>query len=510
MKKKLIILLLLIALTLPSIYFLFHPGFVKSDDGEWMIIRFSAFYEALRDGQFPVRFLGRLNHGYGYPISQFLYPGFMYVGVPIHVLGFGFIETIKIILGAAIIFSGIFAYLWLSILFGKFASFMGALVYVYAPYHLYDLYERGSVGELLAFAIVPFILWQIERKSIVWESIGIGALILSHNTLALLFLPILFVYGIIRSKKTIYYQLLTILFGLGLSAFFWIPAIFELSYTQFSKTQVSKFENYFTEPILIGYFSFVILGISLLILAQKLRKKEKLEHEFTFFFLISLASIFFSLSLSKPLWNIFPVSFIQFPFRALSYLILGISFLTAFVVARARREIKIVIVGLFFLFNVSYLILVDPDFNYYPESFYSTNEGTTTVQDEYMPFWVKQKPVEHFKEKVEILDGSGEFIKSPFYSSKKIEFFPPDRIRKVRVNTIYYPGWKAYVNGKEVTIDYKNEKGVMDIEVPSGSHKVELLFTETPLRLFADAISVFSLLVLLFYRNMMFSTSEVE
>jgi len=108
MNKKLIAFILLAIFCLPSILPLFHPGFFQSDDGEWMIIRFSAFFQALSDGQFPVRFLGRLNHEYGYPVANFLYPGFMYLGVPIHILGIGFVDTIKIIFGFSMIGSAIF------------------------------------------------------------------------------------------------------------------------------------------------------------------------------------------------------------------------------------------------------------------------------------------------------------------------------------------------------------------------------------------------------------------
>lgn len=69
---------------------LMRSGFFITDDGEWMIIRLSAFYQSLADGQFPVRFLGRLNNSYGYPVSNFLYPGFLYLGSLLHILGASF------------------------------------------------------------------------------------------------------------------------------------------------------------------------------------------------------------------------------------------------------------------------------------------------------------------------------------------------------------------------------------------------------------------------------------
>ena len=50
---------------------LFYRGFFVTDDGDWMIIRLSAFYQSLAEGQFPVRFLGRLYHNYGYPVANF-------------------------------------------------------------------------------------------------------------------------------------------------------------------------------------------------------------------------------------------------------------------------------------------------------------------------------------------------------------------------------------------------------------------------------------------------------
>ena len=181
----------LMILSIPVILGIVHAGFFVSDDGNWMVIRFSAFYEALRSGQFPVRFLARLNNGFGYPVSNFLYPLFMYLGSPIHVLGFSFVNTVKIVLGLSLVFSSIFTFLWLRKFFDNASSFLGAVFYTLYPYHLYDVYIRGSVGEVLALSIVPFILWQIERRSIIFTSFGIGFLILSHNTLALLFLPLL-------------------------------------------------------------------------------------------------------------------------------------------------------------------------------------------------------------------------------------------------------------------------------------------------------------------------------
>src|SRR5574337_590351 len=127
--KKYKFLFLLVILTIPLILPLLNIGFPLTDDGNWMIIRLSAFYEALRSGQFPTRFLLRLNNGYGYPVADFLYPLFLYLGSAIHLLRFDFTQTIKIILGSSIILSGIFSYFWLRKSMGSLSSVVGGFVY---------------------------------------------------------------------------------------------------------------------------------------------------------------------------------------------------------------------------------------------------------------------------------------------------------------------------------------------------------------------------------------------
>ncbi len=107
--KKFSLLILIAVIVLVCIP-LFRPGFFVSDDGGWMVIRLSAFYQSLREGQFPVRFLGRLNHGYGYPVANFLYPGYMYIGSVIHFLGFSFVNTVKIILAGSVVVGTVLTY----------------------------------------------------------------------------------------------------------------------------------------------------------------------------------------------------------------------------------------------------------------------------------------------------------------------------------------------------------------------------------------------------------------
>ncbi len=476
---------------------LFHTGFFQSDDGEWMIIRFSAFHEAFRDGQIPVRFLSRLNHGYGYPVANFLYPGFMYLAEPIHIIGFGFVDTIKILFGLSLIGSGVFCYFWLLRLFPPLASFVGAIVYLYAPYHLYDVYKRGSLGEALALAVVPFVLWSIERKNIFRSSLGIALLLLSHNTLALLFLPLIVVYMLLdifvtENRKKLFYQYTSILvLGIGVSAFFWIPALYDLQYTVFSKTAISNWSMYFADYMLVGLSTFVILVLTIFLFAAEKVKPQK--HRLTIVFLfVGIASLFLATAVSSILWGILPVAFIQFPFRFLSVTILCFSFLAAFTVSVIKKRLKIVaaVAIIVLTFFSAWAYLFPAKYIDKPDGLYATNEDTTTVKNEYMPKWVREIPKEHFDQKVEIEQGEISDIK---IQTNRISFnAKAEESTRAIINTIYFPGWKVKIDNQNTLIDYTNDKGIIMFDIPGGNHSVEAIFTETPIRLLSDAISLVS------------------
>jgi hypothetical protein len=502
-KISLKIIAIIIILSIPSIFPLFKDGFFVTDDAEWMIIRLSAFYQALTDGQFPVRFLGRLNHEYGYPVATFLYPGFMYLGSLIHLLKVNIVDSVKIIIGLSMILSSVFTFLWLKKFFDKVPSLIGGLIYLYTPYHLYDLYKRGSVGELMAIAILPFILWQISRKSIFWPAAGIGLLILSHNTLAFIFLTLIagyLIFDLNVSRKREGSRYLTVfLTGIGLAAFYWIPVIFELGNTIFSKTIVSDWRGYFADTNLIGNSTLFIFGSAVVIFLSK--KALFKEHRLTMFFVIlGIFSVFLSSSTSTFIWNYLPSAFIQFPFRLLSLSLISLAFTGAFVVSYLKswqRNIFIIAIALSLsISSIQYLKSIE--YINKGEGFYTTNSSTTTVHDEYMSTWVEEKPTQRPDTKVEILDCEGE-INDLKYNNKKVTFtanLGTDSI--IRLNTIYWPGWKASVNNKSYDIDYKNSKGVMDIKLARGANQVKFEFFETPLRLASDIISVISFIVLIY------------
>jgi uncharacterized membrane protein YfhO len=62
-------------------------------------------------------------------------------------------------------------------------------------------------------------------------------------------------------------------------------------------------------------------------------------------------------------------------------------------------------------------------------------------------------------------------------------------------NLFYFPGWKAYVNGKEVKPQLSRQ-GLMQIRLPKGRFQVELKFGSTPVRILGNSLSLVGLLAL--------------
>src|SRR3989344_686701 len=146
MKKTLLYLVIIIAITMPLVRPLFQPGFFDTHDANWMTIRLSAFHQSLKDGQFPVRWSRRLNHEYGYPLFNFIYPLPFYLGEIAYVFTREFSGAIKIVFILSVIGSALSMFVWLKSRFSFLSSLAGSVLYVYTPYRLVDIYVLRSIG----------------------------------------------------------------------------------------------------------------------------------------------------------------------------------------------------------------------------------------------------------------------------------------------------------------------------------------------------------------------------
>jgi len=146
---------------------------------------------------------------------------------------------------AFVVGAGSSMYLWTAEIFGRRAGLVAAAAYVTAPYLLYNVYHRGALAEVLAMALMPAILWAITRLArtgspqfFALTALLYAALPLGHNITWLIFTPVVVLYAALQATRNTKYILrvaLSFLLGLGLSAFFWVPAILELTRSRSSK-----------------------------------------------------------------------------------------------------------------------------------------------------------------------------------------------------------------------------------------------------------------------------------
>lgn len=528
-----LLLVLLLLLVLPAALSLFRPEFFVSDDGEWMVIRLSDFHRSFVSGQIPVRWAARLNHGYGYPVFNFLYPLSLYWGEFFHLLSFSFADSIKLVFIFSFFLSGLLMYFFARQLWGKWGGLVAAVFYVYSPYRFLDVYVRGSIGEAVSFVFIPLIFWAVHRLNkqkrrlyLALGALGFAGLIVSHNIMAMLFTPIVLFYAFLqiwqsKSKKRLAFDYAVLfLLGLGLACFFWLPALYDKQFTVLDQVTVANFTEHFPSlrQLLIPYWGYgpsvtgtadkasyqiglvhlLVVLFSLFVLIKSWQKNIKTRNQILFFLIVFLVAILLMLPLSTIIWKTVPFLWrTQFPWRLLAISTFSSAVLSGsvFKLLKARQKTlgMILLVVLVILANLSY---AKPEFFVNrPETFYTTNEATTTVKDEYMPVWVKEKLLKRAEKKVEILAGEGK-IKNLSFNSKKTTFSLQAKTEiEVQVNTVYFPGWQAKIDNKQATIDYQNKRGLIQLKTPPGSHQVVVEFKETPLRLFVDIFSLASLFV---------------
>ena len=534
MKKVLAILFFSFCISVPVILPFFHTGYFPTHDGEWAVVRLTDMFRTLRDFQIPARYSGELNFGYGYPLFNFAYPLPYYLGISMYMLGTGFVGAIKILFASSVLLSAFFMFLASRTLWkNTWAGIISAILYVYFPYRMVDLYVRGSLGESLSFVLFPLLFYlaiKLTGKSsfllIGGIAVSVASLIMTHNIMTVLFMPLYVVFmltqTILKNKKAIKTFMLSIFLSFGLSAFFWIPALLEKSNILLAKTPIADRNLYFMKleqfifprwgygvPTDMNGFSyqlglvhlaiFIIVVLSLLFLLIKNNKNFK-EYYIKTAYILTIVAAFFIFLLFKPsefLWKNIPLlSEINYPWITLGILGFLISLLAGFL---SRQKItRYIAVALSLIAVLLVLPYAKPQ--YYidkGDGYYLTNDATTTSSNELMPLWVKKMPSERSAEKIEVF-GQGK-VENVSYNSKQISF-SVDLLSQstVRINTIYYPGWKTYINNQNVAISYANELGVMEISVPSGKHLVKANFTETPLRAASNTISLLTLFALLF------------
>jgi len=145
-------------LAVPATIPLFQSGYLDSHDGLFHLYRLQALDEAIRAGVLYPRWFPQFAFGYGQPVLNYYSPLTYYVAQLLHMLGPGYILSIKLTFAVGFLLGAAFMYLYARQVVGRFPALIAAAVYIYFPYHLADTYLRGALAEAFAFVFLPLCL----------------------------------------------------------------------------------------------------------------------------------------------------------------------------------------------------------------------------------------------------------------------------------------------------------------------------------------------------------------
>ena len=531
---------------------LLNPGFFPIHD-DTQVARVYEMTKALKDGMFPVRWSQDLGYGYGYPIFNFYNPFPYYVGGVISLLGFDALFATKLMVILAIILSGFSMYFLAKEFFGKTGALFSSILYVFAPFHALDIYVRGDFAENFAYAFIPLLFYGLFKiyknyswKYVVMTSVSYALIILSHNLTAMMIFPfvlIFILYFVFRERKDRTNHLIRLFFalftGVLLSAFYSIPAIFEMKYTDVL-SQIgggANFRDHFAclsqlwisqwgyggsvkgcidgLSFMIGKYhiflsaSLFLVSIFFLISGKYSKKPKDKENLYfiIFLFLNFLLSVFFMLQVSRPVWELLrPMEFFQYPWRFLimvsffsSFMAGGLFFLLEKFVKDKNTYYLLVFVACAFMIFVSLKFFVPQEILSKNSSDYTSKHAlsweASKISDEYLPKGFRVPENEY-----EIPDISN--LTTPELTIKILE--RKTQYTKLDLDVVksgnyvlplsYFPAWKAKIDGKEVSINQSSKGSVVNFS--KGKHIFELSFVQTPIEKLANLLSLSGVLLL--------------
>lgn len=548
MKNKLIYILLVLILSFWAVKPFLSSGFFPMHD-DTQPARVEEMAKALSYGQFPVRWVPDLGYGYGYPLFNFYAPLPYYIGGFFRLAGLDAIIATKVMFIIGVLLSGITMYLLVESFVGSISGVVAAVLYVYAPYHAVNIYVRGAVGEFYAYAFLPLLLLGVYiiiksgrklKEGILIGALGLAGVLLSHNILGMLALY-LFIIGIItyliytlirkQSLFIIYRLSFILLFGIGLSAFFTIPAVLEKQYTKVEELTAGQnnFQNHFVYPdqlwqsdwgyagsapgradgmsFKIGKFH-LLLGLVALIYLTALFKKKKIDSfqllTCLLYLLLFTVSIILMLPLSETAWKILPgFSYIQYPWRFLNFTLLSLTFFSSAIFLKLNKLISLIIGVLIIIVAIWWNVKYFQPQLYLPfrQEDYISPENLTykisRISDEYLPdkFLIPRAKSEVATNVIVETEGMKlKILKST--PVEKIYFIDMPETTDLTVNLANFPGWMVRVDG--VKTEIHDTFGRIGLVIPQGQHILSFNFTNTVVRSLSNVISILSLFLLVY------------
>jgi hypothetical protein len=470
--------------------------------------------------------------GYGYLVDIFYPNAFLYPAALLNILIKNPLISFKILIFLYSIFTFYVAYFSCKITTkNNIFSLCFASLYSLYYYRIMGLYENGFVGEFLAYAFLPLVIFGTHRlfKEKKWVMLSIGMIGILYTHLITLLLASIYIgiYLIINTKKVIKEKeiiinlikttIVTIMVGLG----FLIP------FCDYMKSDSFKFDinadksgilsyGLFNLPLIIEIILQIFIIIACFYLYKKINKKS--NKDITKCYFICIYS-FLALTKIFP-WELFEyVPFlrnIQFSLRILN-LISPIIIIIITELCLSIKEMDKVMFIAFIALILTYLSFtmysankLSPEEKTYYTAYknhenYIENTFIDIVAGEYMPitFSVNQKELFDINDN-DLLSFNKIIInknveKYDFKNNNSLTSYLNIETKEpvdISFPLTYYKNYKAYLNNKEINV-YEIDGRVYLKNVTSG--EVIIKYEISNLQIISALISLISSLLFLIY-----------
>ncbi|HUF02697.1 MAG TPA: 6-pyruvoyl-tetrahydropterin synthase-related protein [Aridibacter sp.] len=478
----------------------------------------AAVSEAMSRGEYYPSLSPEANGGVGDYGIRF-YPPLAYYALALAFNVFGSWFWASILVFFAVYFAGgIGVFLWTREEFPERQALIAAALFVFAPYHLNQIYNNFLYAEFAASALIPFCFLFLQRtakepsvRSAAGLALSYGLLVLTHLP-SLIFCSIAFaVYGLVviyRSRT--YFKALPALAGavtvaIASTSFYWIKLITELEWlnhagNEYFSNIYGYANNFLLNPRNLANARDDVLAIwmgDLMLLAMVvialpsivliIRRKDRSESSLPASLAAAAVAVFMASILSKPLWDhIGFLQKIQFPWRWMGvvsaagavFASYGIYRLTLKDEEKPGAILKAVLALGVLFFTVSAVFITKQSVFLPPADF--TNEKVSAMRSDpsrdcWWTIWAKEGFYRRGKNKI-TAEGRGFRVRRWDTLEKQAGFAPGPETEAVFA-VQFYPHWRAFADDRRIETS-PTEDGLLKVAVPKNVTSVTLRFRE--------------------------------
>lgn len=500
---------------------LFSINCIQGHDLEYHLLRIESLKEGILNGLPFLKINMLFFGGRGYASSLF-YPDFL-LYIPALLRCAGVSINLSYHIFVALCFMAAFAAMYFCVneMWGnKYLALMSAVIYSLAQYHLDDVYTRAAVGEYCAFIFIPFLLYglyqmvcgKMEKPQIM--VIGFCGLILCHTITTILMIGVYLVAFIISfkkllaEKKPIITLILSAIFVIAITAFYWAPVIEQLSISSFAGAAI--FDLNYEKLMLVDIFTNTNPGLGIVLFIPMLfrifikTKSDKIR----FADLCMVAGILAALVSTGLLpWARLQnyLGFMQFPWRTFMVAtpmlsVAGAIYITAYFGSdfdNTKSQITILLlVAIMGACAINTYGRLDQGYYSYSNDYYDYEKFTgAVIGGEWLPATVEDRS--KLTDNCNIAYSENGNIEVSRY--KNTLSFVSDGSEFVDVPFIYYKGYRATVGETEAVVTGNGDNGMCRVMLNgSNGETVIVKYMQTIVQTCSEIVSVISLIIFIF------------